>query len=118
LFKRTTYQEGSLKIEERKRGPDVWVYRWRDTNTAGKRVYRKHQLGDLVQYPNESAARAALDALRLTINSQSHRSGVNRITVESLYQREELPSKDFVGGITGPSRVGSGCTGAPGLRYA
>jgi len=98
LFKRTTYQEGSLKIEKRKRGPDVWVYRWRDTDTTGKRVYRKHQLGDLVQYPNESAARAALDALRLTINSQSHRSGVHRMTVESLwahYQREELPSKDY-----------------------
>src|SRR5690349_9358302 len=71
LFKRTTYQQGSLKLEERKRGRDVWVFRWWDTDANGKRVYRKQQVGDLNEYPNETAARAAIDALRLTINHQS-----------------------------------------------
>ena len=28
LFRRTRYQQGSLILEERKRGPAVWVYRW------------------------------------------------------------------------------------------
>jgi len=64
LFKRTTYQQGSLKLEERKRGPHVWVYRWWDTDANGRRVYRKHQVGDLSQYPNEAAAKAAIDTLR------------------------------------------------------
>lgn len=98
MFKRTTYQEGSLKIEERKRGPDVWVYRWRETDAVGKAVYRKHQVGDILRYPTESAARSVLDALRLTINNQSQRGGASRITVKTLwehYQREELPSKDY-----------------------
>ncbi len=87
-----------MKLEERKRGPHVWVYRWRDTDSTGKLVYRKHQIGDLIEYPNESAAKAAVDAIRLTINSQSRRNGASRMTVLSLwqhYQSEELPSKEF-----------------------
>jgi integrase len=98
LFKRTTYQQGSLKLEERKRGPHVWVYRWWDTDANGKRVYRKHQIGDLSNYPNETAAKTAIDALRLTINNQSQRNGVSQMTVQALwdhYSREELPFKDF-----------------------
>jgi integrase len=98
LFKRTTYQQGSLKLEERKRGANVWVYRWWDTDANGKRVYRKQQVGDLSQYPNETAAKAAIDTLRLTINNQSQRNSVSQITVQSLwehYSREELPFKDF-----------------------
>jgi len=98
LFKRTTYQEGSLKLEERRRGPNVWVYRWWETDATGKRVYRKHQVGDLDQHPSESAVRSALDALRLTINTQSQRNRVSRMTVQSLwqhYEKEELPSKEF-----------------------
>lgn len=98
LFKRTTYQEGSWKLEERRRGPHVWVYRWWETDATGKRVYRKYQVGDQLQYPSESAARAVLDALRLTVNSQSQRNGVTRMTVQSLwdhYKAEELPSKEF-----------------------
>ena len=98
MFRRTTYQQGSLKLEERKRGPHVWVYRWWDTDANGKRVYRKQQVGDLSQYPNETAAKVAIDPLRLTINNQSQRNGVSQMTVQSLwehYSREELPFKDF-----------------------
>jgi len=92
------HQQGSLKLEERKRGPDVWVFRWWDTDANGKRVYRKQQVGDLSEYPHESAAKAAIDTLRLTINHQSQRNGVSQMTVQSLwdhYFREELPFKDF-----------------------
>ncbi len=98
MFRRTTYQQGSLKLEERKRGPHVWTFRWWDTDANGKRVYRKQQVGDLSEYPNQTAAKAAVDTLRLTINHQSQRNGVSQITVQSLWQhysREELPFKDF-----------------------
>ena len=98
LFRRTTYQQGSLKLEQRKRGPHVWVFRWWDTDANGKRVYRKQQVGDLSQYPNETAAKVAVDALRLTINNRSERNGASQLTVQSLwehYSREELPFKGF-----------------------
>jgi integrase len=98
LFKRTTYQEGSLKLEKRKRGPDVWVFRWWDTDAAGIRVYRKQQIGNLDEYPTAAAAKVAGNALRLTINHQSQRSCVSQMTVQVLwdhYCREELPFKDL-----------------------
>src|SRR6266404_6377524 len=68
LFRRTSYQQGSLKLEERKRGPSVWVYRWWEKDTNGHAVRRKAQVGSLEEYPNESTAQAATDALRLTVN--------------------------------------------------
>jgi integrase len=98
LFRRTTYQQGSLQLEERKRGPHVWVFRWWEADPGGKRVYRKQQVGDLTEYPNETAAKVAVDALRLTINHQSQRNGAKQMTVQSLwehYSHEELPFKDF-----------------------
>lgn len=98
MFRRTTYQQGSLKLEERKRGPHVWVFRWWDTDAKGKRVYRKQQIGDMSEYPNATAAKAAVDTLRLTINHQSPRNGVSQMTVRSLWEHyscEELPVKDF-----------------------
>src|ERR1700733_16135294 len=64
LFRRTRYQQGSLNLEERKKGPAVWVYRWWEKDIDGKSIRRKTQLGDASEYPTESGAQAAADALR------------------------------------------------------
>src|SRR5947209_12206765 len=98
LFRRTRYQEGCLKLEERKRGPAVWVYRWWEMDINGKPVRRKERIGTLEQYPNESKAQAGTDALRLTINNQSKRKDLRRTSINTLwehYSREELPLKEF-----------------------
>jgi integrase len=98
LFRRTRYQQGSLRLEERKRGPAVWVYRWWENDITGKPIRRKVQLGCLERYPNESAACAAADALRLTINNQSKRKNLQKTTVNTLWEhycREELPLKEI-----------------------
>jgi integrase len=94
LFGRTRYQEGSLRLEERKRGPAVWVYRWWEKNTEGKPVRRKAQLGSLEEYPNESRAQAAADAVRLTINEKTPRQQLKEITIATLvqhYREHEMP---------------------------
>ena len=96
LFRRTRYQQGSLTLEKRKRGSAVWVYRWWENDITGKPIRRKVQLGDLERYPNESAACAAADALRLTINNHSTRKNLQKTTLNTLwehYRREELPLK-------------------------
>jgi len=96
LFRRTRYQQGSLTLEERKRGSAVWVYRWWENDITGKPIRRKVQLGSLERYPNESAACAAADALRLTINNHSTRKNLQKTTLNTLwehYRREELPLK-------------------------
>ena len=94
LFGRTRYQEGSLALEARKRGPAVWVYRWWQKDINGKPVRRKVQLGNLEQYPNESRAQAAADALRLTINEKTPRQHLKEISVATLvqhYREHEMP---------------------------
>jgi integrase len=98
LLRRARYQHGSLALEERKRGSAVWVYRWWEKDTDGKPVRRKERLGDLEKYPNESAAQSAADALRLTINNQSKRTGLAKTTIQVLWEhycREELPLKEI-----------------------
>jgi len=98
LFRRTRYQQGSLRLEERKKGSAVWVYRWWENDITGKPIRRKVQLGCLERYPNESAACAAADALRLTINNQSKRNNLQKTTVNTLWEhycREELPLKEI-----------------------
>jgi integrase len=95
LFRRTRYQQGSLNLEERKRGPAVWVYRWWEKDIDGKSVRRKLQVGDAGEYRTESAAQSAADSLRLTINNHSRRKS-HRTTVCTLwehYASEELPLK-------------------------
>jgi integrase len=98
LLRRTRYQQGSLSLEERKRGSAVWVYPWWEKDINGKPVRRKLRIGSLGKYPNESAAQAAADALRLTINNQSKRKSLSKTTINTLWEhycREELPLKEI-----------------------
>jgi integrase len=96
LFKRTRYQHGSLEREERKKGPAVWVYRWWEEGINGRLFHRKLRIGDVETYPSESAAHAAADALRLTINNRCNHKSLQRTTIDTLWEhyfREELPVK-------------------------
>jgi hypothetical protein len=98
VFRRARYQQGSLVLEDRKRGPAVWVYRWWERNINGKPVRRKLQIGSSTQYSTESVAQAAADALRLTINNPSNRRNLRQTTVNILWEhycREELPIKEM-----------------------
>ena len=69
--RRDRYQRGSLTIEGRANGPDVWVYRWRESVGKGTTAQRKRIIGTKKQYPTEAAAWRAVDALRLDINAES-----------------------------------------------
>ena len=63
----------------------------------GKPIRRKVQLGTLEQYPNESKAQAAADALRLTINHQSKWNDLRNTIVNILwehYSKDELLLKE------------------------
>ena len=99
MFRRKRYQKGNLNLEPRKRGPAVWVYRWWEQNTNGEAVRKKIQIGDAETYPTESAAQAAADALRLTINN--HNTGQRSARITSLntlwehYLREELSRNEL-----------------------
>jgi integrase len=92
---RASYQQGSLRKVERKRGPMVWEYRFREpaTTPGALRTMRNIQVGTVKEYRTAAAARKALDAMRLKVNEPSTRLHHLRITVGQLiehYKAKEL----------------------------
>jgi hypothetical protein len=49
------FQQGSLFKLERKKVPDVWVFRWYET-TLGKRIYKKQIIGRVTKMRNRREA--------------------------------------------------------------
>jgi integrase len=45
---------------KRKRGPEVWQFRWSVSSPDGKRLYHKKIVGTVERYPNENAARGSV----------------------------------------------------------
>ena len=68
---RKRFQQGSLTIEERRTGHNVWIYRWRELGVDGKTVQRKKIIGTKQDYPTKSAAHLAVEGLRLDINIEA-----------------------------------------------
>ncbi len=97
---RKYYQEGALERASRRNGPDVWVYRWRETNATGKRVQRKRVIGTVADYKTLSQARKASDTLRLAANAAADQQVAVRmeaVTVGSAwghFQLNELRDPD------------------------
>jgi len=82
-----------LKLADRKKGK-AWEYRWREVQTDGSIRRKNIVIGTLEEYPNESAAQGAVDALRLEINQQTPQQQLKNITMETLvrhYRQHELP---------------------------
>src|SRR5258708_5865800 len=92
-MRHTRHQLGSLKLAERKKGK-VWEFRWRDVQSDGSIRRKNIVIGTLGEYPNESAAQCAVDALRLTINRHTPHQLLKAVSVETLvkhYREHELP---------------------------
>ena len=71
MKRRSTYQFGTLVPEPRKRGPNVWTYRYFEFED-GKKRRRKTIVGTLEQYPTRVAAERACEHLRLVANSEAN----------------------------------------------
>jgi integrase len=87
----TRYQEGSIDRVRRAKGPDVWVYRWRELQPDGTRVQRKKTIGTVSRYKSMSAAKVAVENLRVEINAQERRIGKKTVREAwGHFQAEEL----------------------------
>ena len=80
------YQDGCLYREKRK-GPDVWVFRFRDGQ-----INRKEQVGTVEQFPTRTKALKACVLLRATINREI-RSPRTVAELVTHYTAKELPKK-------------------------
>lgn len=93
MKRRTRYQKGSLKLSDRRKGK-VWEFRWREVQIDGSIRRKNIVIGTLEEFPSESAAQAAVDAIRLEINRQTPQQLVRDISLETLvnhYRQHELP---------------------------
>lgn len=92
-MRRTSYQKGSLRLADRKKGK-VWEFLWREVQLDGS-IRRKHiVIGTLEELPTESSAQTAVDAIRLEINRQTPQQLVKNVSFETLvkhYRQHELP---------------------------
>lgn len=86
-MKRTSYQNGSVLRKERKLGPDVWVYRYKDSDGSRK----SETIGSVDKFPTKAAAIKRAAKLRDEINNR-----VECVLVSGLcdkYKLEHLPDR-------------------------
>jgi integrase len=84
------YQYGTLTRRKRKKGPDVWQFRWVENAKL-----RSVLIGTVERYPTESDAERAIDHLRIRINAQNPQQEFHSTTVGALVDRfmEEYATK-------------------------
>ena len=93
MFRGTRYQQGTIDRVKRKRNPDCWVFRWRETDGQGKRVRRKVILGTVKELPTKGSASKAAESLRITINEAQPPSAQRPVSVAALvdhFKQREL----------------------------
>lgn len=86
-------QDGSVTVERRKRGPDVWCFRWREPGADGRRIHRRIVLGTAEDLKNIASARRMVFGLRHEINGNDVRIRRGSMTLADLsrhYQQREL----------------------------
>jgi hypothetical protein len=86
-------QDGSVTVERRKRGPDVWCFRWREGGPDGRRIHRRIVLGTADDLKSIASARKAVVGLRREINVNDIRIRRESITLADLsrhFQQREL----------------------------
>src|SRR6185312_2498474 len=94
VLKRERYQSGSLKIERRNTGENVWVYRWREYRGDGTSSYKKKIVGRVSDLRTKAAAQKAVEGLKLDINATVSAVPVRRTVAERIahYKKTELES--------------------------
>jgi hypothetical protein len=90
-------QDGSVTVERRKRGPDVWSFRWREAGPDGRRIHRRIVLGRADDLKSLASARKMVVGLRPEINVNEARIRKESITLSDLskhYQQRELVDRN------------------------
>jgi integrase len=82
-----------VQREKRRKGPDIWVYRWYEVSSEGASKYRKAIVGNVDTLPTETAALKAAQALRIDANQQTPQAESGPSTIAELvahYRLKEL----------------------------
>jgi integrase len=93
MSRRTRYQQGSVQREKRQSGPDVWIFRWWESNSNGRNKRRKAIVGTTSTLPTEASALRAARALRIDANQQTPQAEGGPSSIAELiahYRLKEL----------------------------
>jgi integrase len=85
------YQYGNLTLRRRKKGPDVWQFRWTE-NGKPKSVL----IGTVEKLPTQADAERAAECQRIKVNAQVPQQQFHAVTIEALaerYKSEEMPTR-------------------------
>lgn len=96
MLRRTRYQQGSVQREKRHSGPDVWIFRWRETGQNRKSKQRKAIVGTVPTLLTEASALKAAQALRIDANQQAPHSECGPKTISELvahYRLKEMANE-------------------------
>jgi integrase len=92
--KRQRVQFGWVSLKARKKGPDVWVLRYRENLRDGSSIRRSVAIGTVEEYPNESQARKAALSWLLSMNAEpANGPPVSFGAVIHRYLAEEIPER-------------------------
>src|SRR5258708_14256496 len=81
---RKSMQLGSLLRSSRRRGPDVWEFRYRERPHNGRRIYRRMKVGTVREFRNEASVRKGITGLIREINFGDVRVQATTMTVAEL----------------------------------
>jgi integrase len=95
-------QEGSIDRVKRAKGPDVWVYRYRQT-VDGKRLHRSRVVGTIKQYKSKTEAKRASEIMRAEINAVEGRAG--KMTIEDAWGHFQAHELEDAGSDRSPTTV-------------
>jgi integrase len=82
-------QGGSITVERRKCGPDVWCFRWRERGPDGRRIHRRIVLGSADDLRSLASARKMVVGLSREINVNDIRIRRESITLEDLSRHDQ-----------------------------
>ena len=92
--KRQRVQFGWVSLKARKKGPDVWVLRYRENLPDGSSIRRSVAIGTVEEYPNESQARKAALSWLLSMNAEpANGPPVSFGSIILRYLAEEIPER-------------------------
>ncbi len=85
------YQYGNLTLRKRKKGPDVWQFRWVENGRLKSML-----VGSVNKLPTRTHAERAVEHLRIRINAENPQQQFHSVTVGAVidrYLREEMPTR-------------------------
>ena len=93
MFKRARHQFGWLEKRKRKRGPEVWVWRYHEDVRGRKGTKPAVVVGDVRQYPTKSEAWKAAEGIRLAVGNPVQSDLVTFGGLINRFLREALPER-------------------------